>query len=224
MRSASFSVFLIDFAAVVLALVIYQLGGRDHFGERGFITFLSTFQLLAIALIADKILQVKKRFGGTYSPPKLWLWRTLSWGFIFLAADEFLSIHEVTDLLIHDLLNLQETNLTDRIDDIIVALYGTGGIWLLWNSRDELKWHPSAIALFKRAFILLFFMVGLDMFANEQDLLKLFFAPSTASTMQRHIEHLEDSFKVFAEAFFILAFYSILRDSKSRAKKLAPVD
>ena len=206
--------------AVVLALVIYHHGGRDHFGERGFITFLSTFQLLAIAWLSDKTAQIRKASPGAENHQSALLWRIIAWGFIFLAADEFLAIHEVTDLFIHDVFNLQETSLTDSIDDFIVLLYGIFGAWILWVNRLELKPHKQAIALLKRAFVLLFLMIGLDFFANGQKLLELFLDPATANTVQFHLYHLEDSLKVFIEALLIAAFYSIFRTVKSQQKRL----
>ena len=206
--------------AVVLALVIYHHGGRDHFGERGFITFLSTFQLLAIAWLSDKTAQIRKASPGAENHQSALLWRIIAWGFIFLAADEFLAIHEVTDLFIHDVFNLQETSLTDSIDDFIVLLYGIFGAWILWVNRLELKPHKQAIAFLKRAFVLLFLMIGLDFFANGQKLLELFLDPATANTVQFHLYHLEDSLKVFIEALLIAAFYSIFRTVKSQQKRL----
>ena len=206
--------------AVILALVIYHHGGRDHFGERGFITFLSTFQLLAIAWLSDKTAQIRRASPRTESNQSALLWRIIAWGFIFLAADEFLALHEVTDHFIHDIFNIQETSLTDSIDDFIVLLYGIFGAWILWINRLELKPHKQAIALLKRAFVLLFLMIGLDFFANGQKLLELFLDPATANTVQFHLYHLEDSLKVFIEALLIVAFYSIFRTVESQQKRL----
>ncbi|MGD1943965.1 MAG: hypothetical protein ACFB0G_21935 [Leptolyngbyaceae cyanobacterium] len=204
----------------MLALVIYHHGGRDHFGERGFITFLSTFQLLAIAWLSDKTAQIRRTTSKPAENQSALLWRIIAWGFIFLAADEFLALHEVTDHFIHDIFNIQETSLTDSIDDFIVLLYGIFGAWILWINRLELKPHKQAIAFFKRAFVLLFLMIGLDFFANGQKLLELFLDPATANTVQFHLYHLEDSLKVFIEALLIVAFYSIFRTVEDQQKKL----
>ncbi|NER80714.1 MAG: hypothetical protein F6K42_14320 [Leptolyngbya sp. SIO1D8] len=214
-RLASFLVMFWNSLAVTVALVIYNHGGKDHFGESGFITLLSTLQLLAIALLADKILQARK----PEQKEPLWkqpyaVWRIISFSFIFLAADEYLSIHEVLDLLIHDIFDWQETGLTDRIDDLIVGLYGIVGIGTLFIYRGELKPYRKSFPLFTWGFALLFCMVGLDTLTNEKDFLELFFEHNLADTIYIWLIHLEDSLKVFAEAFFILAFYSILQGVK----------
>lgn len=219
-KTTAFWLFFLNTIAILLALIIYQFGGRDHFGERGFITFISTFQLLATAWLVDKIFQIKKTTINPSAKSRLKLWRIIAWGFIFLAADEFLSLHEVTDLFIHDLFKLEESGFSDRLDDLIVALYGVFSIWLLWFYRDEFKHHRSAIALFKKGFALLFVMVGIDLLANEQDILDIFFAPETANTFQQSLEHVEDSLKIFAEVFLILAFHSIWRTLKMRSTPL----
>jgi hypothetical protein len=194
------------------------LGGRDHFGERGFVTFLSTFQLLFTAWLANKILQAKRSLLSSGEKPQLFVWRVITFGFIFLAADEFLSLHEVTDLLIHDLLDMPVTNVSDRLDDVIVFLYGVLSVGLLWRYRREFKDHKAAIALLQKGFILLFVMVAVDSLANEQDLLEIAFTPETSNTIQFYLNQLEDSLKVFAEAFFILAFYAIWQNTQFRHK------
>lgn len=56
------------------------------------------------------------------------VWAIIASGFLFLAADEVLRIHENLDQLIHYVFGLKETNLTDRIDDLIVGMYGLVGI------------------------------------------------------------------------------------------------
>lgn len=207
--------------AVLLALVIYGAGGRDHFGERGFITFLSTFQLLAIAGLSYKIRQTKShQRNASEKVSAVVLWRVITWGFVFLAADEFLSLHEVADLFIHDIFNLRETGLSDRLDDIIVGLYGAVGVWVVMHYRQEFTAHKIAIGFFKKGFILLFVMVGLDLLTNEQDLLEIFFNPELSNSIQTQVFHLEDSLKLLAEAFFALAFYAILKSVKSASKKL----
>ena len=141
-------------------------------------------------------------------------------GIYLPAADEFLAIHEVTDHLIHDIFNIQETSLTDHLDDCIVRLYGSIGSWVLWINRLELKPHKQAIVFLKRAFVLLFLMIGLDFFANRQEPLELFLDPAAANTVQFYVYHLEDSIKIFSEAFLIVAFYSIFRTVESQQKRL----
>lgn len=218
LKSLSLRVLLLNAVAVSLAVVIYQLGGRDHFGERGFITFLSTLQLLYTAWLAHKILQAQRFLLSADKQPQLVLWRMITFGFIFLAADEFLSLHEVADLFIHDLLNMPVTNVSDRLDDLIVLLYGLLSIGLLWKYRQTFRPYKTAIALFRKGFMLLFLMIAFDLLANEQDLLEIAFTPETSNTLQIYLNQVEDTIKVFAEAVFILAFYSILQATQCRSR------
>ncbi|MBE7381147.1 MAG: hypothetical protein F6J95_007030 [Leptolyngbya sp. SIO1E4] len=216
LRLASFLILFWNSLAVSTALVIYHVyDGKDHFGESGFITLLSTFQLLAIAWLSDKIFQARtaQRKGSLWRNKSI-VWQIISLGFVFLAADEFLSIHEVTDLFIHDIFNLQETGLTDRIDDLIVALYGVVGIGVLVAYRDELKPYKKVFPLFTYGFLLLFIMVGLDTLTNEKDLLKALLNSNQIDTIYTWLIHLEDSLKIFAEAYFMMAFYAILKQTK----------
>lgn len=219
-RKTSVLVFSLNILAIVVALIISYQGGRDPFGERGYITFLSTFQLLAIAWISDKILQTKKELRPISKRSAQLFWRIISIGFIFLAADEFLAIHEATDVFIHSVLDLQETPVTDRIDDVIVGLYGIFGGYIVWRFRDEIKGHKRAIACFKWGFILLFGMVVLDILSNDESILARFFTLSMADTIQMYLSQLEDSIKIIAEGFFIMAFYMILKAVEADSKRL----
>ena len=77
MRWVTASVLFVNALAVLVALIIYQLGGRDPFAERGYLTFWSTLQLLAIALISDKIRQVPHRQNWS-STHLSWIWWAIS--------------------------------------------------------------------------------------------------------------------------------------------------
>ncbi|MEM6520851.1 MAG: hypothetical protein AAF722_16135 [Cyanobacteria bacterium P01_C01_bin.70] len=219
-RRATIWVFSVNFAAIILALIVHFQGGRDPFGERGFISFLSVAQLLAIAWLARKILRLKTMAKEPIQRAAKLFWRIIFWGFIFLAADEFLSIHEVTDLLIHDIFSLQETPVTDRIDDVIVALYGLFGAGLIWLNRREITIHKRALSFLKQGFLLLILMVAIDAFSNDQGFLERFFIPSTADIVQHSLYQLEDSIKILIEAFFIMAFYAIFTAVRQAQKKL----
>ncbi len=219
-RRASIWVFSLNILAIVVAFIIHHQGGRDPFGERGYITFLSVLQLLAVAWLAYKILRVKTR-SKTPLPKSIKLfWWLIIGGFIFLAADEFLAIHEILDLLIHDVFNLQETPVTDRIDDVIVGLYGMFGAGMVWVYRRELTLDKRALTFLKRGFWLLVVMVVIDFVSNDQGFLERFFLPETADLIQAYLYQIEDSFKVLSEAFFILAFYAILKVVEADQKEL----
>ncbi len=222
-RKASIGVFLLNILAIVVALIVSVQGGRDPFGERGYITFFSTFQLLAIAWLSGKTLQTKKKLKPPPKKSVRLFWTVISVGFIFLAADEFFSIHELTDIFIHDLFRLQETPVTDQIDDAIVALYGIVGAVVVWTHRDEIKGNQRAIAFLKWSFFLLAIMVILDFVSNDEGFLERFFDPPRADLIQGYLYQLEDSLKILAEACLVSAFYAIWVATKSLQNRLGSV-
>jgi hypothetical protein len=133
-----------------------------------------------------------------------------------LAADEIFKIHENIDFLIHRVFGIQETGLTDRIDDFLVGLYGLLGIGVLFAYRNQLKTYREAFPFFIFGFVLLFSMVAFDVVTNRNDILPLIFDHHLAATLYTYLSLAEDSLKIFAESFFILGFYVILQTTKSR--------
>jgi hypothetical protein len=219
-RRATIWVFAVNILAIVVALIIHFQGGRDHFGERGFITFLSVFQLLAIAWLTYKIFRLKKQSKLSVKKSAKIFWGILAGGFVFLAADEFLSSHEITDLFIHDIFSIQETPVSDRIDDLIVGLYGCFGVGLIWLNRHEVTTSKRAFSFLKTGFLLMIFMVAIDTFSNDQGFLERFFSPITADLVQHYLYQLEDSLKILIEACFLVAFYGIFKTLKQEQKRL----
>jgi hypothetical protein len=211
MRLKFFSlVFLGNLVAVSAALISYSDTGVDHFDEGGFITKLSMLQLLALSWLAYKIFQARGGMRGR----SLWqgaakVWIIIALGFLFLTADERFRIHENIDFGIHDIFNLPETPLNDRLDDALVGLYGLAGIGLLFMYRKEFSICRASFPYFIGGFILLFTMVAFDMLTNRNDLLPLLFDHHRADVLEAWLSQAEDAAKVFAEAFFIGAFYAI---------------
>ena len=198
--------------AVTAAITIYNYTGVNHFKEDGFITMLSVFQLLIISWLSYKIFQsrnVKQKCIPWRDSSALW--GIISLGFLFLAADDFFQIHEEIDFQIHHFFNMRETGFTDRIDDILVGLYGLAGIFVLITYWDELKAHRRAFPFFIYGFIFLFAMIAIDVLTNRNDILPALFDYDLANVLHVWLSHAEDSLKVFAEAFFIMAFFSILQ-------------
>ena len=208
MRYASFGVLTLNGLAVVSAVALSPFVKRDPFSEGGFLTVFSGLQLLLVAYIA---VQVKKHSPRTNTSI---IWTLIAVGFIFLTADEFFKIHENLDWLIHEAFNLQETGLTDRIDDILIGLYGVIGLAVLFVHFDELRPYRKAFPFFIVGFFLLFAMVTLDIITNRNDILPLIFNYEKSFVLQERLAQVEDSLKVFAEGFFILAFYMILQMAK----------
>lgn len=208
-------VLLVNLLAVGAGLLIFRLRGVNHFREQGFITGLSVVQLLAAACLSYRAWRTRGAGGRVpiWKDPSA-LWALIALGFLFLAADDRFTIHENVDKEIHRLFNLQETGLSDRIDDIVVGLYAVAGISVLAHYRHELSRYPSARPLGVLAFLLLFGMVSLDALTNRDDILLLLWNPRQVAPLCSWLSHVEDSLKLFAEAFFILALHEVLRYGK----------
>jgi len=196
--------------------VVFFLTGINPFSEGGVMTFVSAIQLLAISRITYKIAQARK----TAKTQSFWLGAPLIWmlvciGFAFLAMDEALYIHEQIDELIHHVLDMKETGLTDRIDDIIVGSYGLIGLAVLFAFKNEVKTCIKRFSFFIIGFALLFTMVGLDILTNRNDIFLMYFDETTADTLMYWLSTAEDGMKLFAEVFFIVGFYSALLKARS---------
>ena len=208
-----------------MAVLIFNQTGHNHFKEGGFITFVSALQLLIIARLAFSIFRLREESpeGSVWKKPAV-IWKIIGIGFLFLAADEVFKIHEHLDDLIHFVFSMEETALSDRIDDIIVGLYGLVSIGLLVAYRAEVKTCVEHFSLFILGFVFLFIMVAFDIASNSNrnDIIPYLFEPDHAAMLRRFVFYAEDSFKIFAEAMFLLGFY--LARQKARHMSEKPVN
>ncbi|MBM9514917.1 hypothetical protein [Desulfogranum marinum] len=214
-RLVFFLVLSLNLLAVSAGVIIYIYIGVDSFTEDGFITKLSVFQLLVIGWLSYNIFRTQR----IQRRSSLWrdssfVWLIIALGFLFLAVDELFLVHENIDNFIHDVFNMEETALTDRIDDFLVGLYGLAGIGVLFVFRDELKAYRETFVFFVIGFVLFFVMIPLDMLINRNDILPLIFEQEHASILSIWVAFIEDSLKVFAEVFFVVGFFAILQKSK----------
>jgi hypothetical protein len=219
-RMASFLVLLWNTLAAVAAIVIFKYTGVDHTREGGFITILSILQLLGISGLSYLILRARSLPGkrAVWRQPYV-VWGVISLGFLFLAADDLFRIHENADHLIHQVLRLQETPLSDSIDDALIGLYGLIGLGVLIACRDELRTYRTALPYIVCGFLLLFVMVAFDMITNNIDVLPLFLDRDRAEVVDDWLSIAEDLLKVFAEGFFIVAFWAVLREARRSGER-----
>jgi len=208
------SIISFDTIAILVAIAIGVHSGRPlkHFGEHRFITWISVLKLLTASLLSYKILQIRRlaRRQFFWRAPFV-IWVILSLGFLFLAADEYFEIHESIDFWIHGIFSIKETGVTDRIDDILVALYGLVGMSFLYVYRGELRKYRQALPFLKCGFVLLFIMVALDIFTNRKDILSILVHHDLVDTLHIWFSVAEDSFKIFAESCFLVGFYIVLQ-------------
>ncbi len=201
--------------SVTVAIAGHFQQTQHQFGDSGFITYFSAIQLLIASFLAYKVFQTRSQ---TIAIP-LWrspiaIWLLISAGFCFLALDDLLMIHESADKAIHAILRLQETGWSDRIDDVIVGLYGVLALGAFAVYRKELKKYLAAVPLATAAFLLLFAMVGVDIMTNRDDLLLTMFSLEKVIYIKSWIFVLEEGLKLLSEAFFIVAVHSCLQMAK----------
>ena len=94
-----------------------------HFGEFHFVTWFSFAQLLFLSVLSAKIFDIDVS-GKTKHILRSagFIWAIIAFGFFFLALDEIFLIHEIIDVAIHTVFNIEETGLTDRIDDVLILI------------------------------------------------------------------------------------------------------
>lgn len=185
-------------AAFALALILGLIVGDFdyHFQEHRFITWFSVVQLGATAWVCREVFRIRR--------VRLWLLLTI--GFAFLAIDEGGKVHENIDRTIHKVFRIEETALSDRLDDLLIGLYGVIGLGVLYAYRDELRHYRSARRYVVAAFVLLFVMVGLDLAINRPDLLtRVTGDEESATAWKLRLGVPEEGLKLLGEMMFLFA-------------------
>ena len=213
-KKVTISVFAFELIAIIMAVGIGFSGGDPlkHFGEFHFVTWFSFAQLLLLSVLSSRIFDI-----GVSGERKHilrsagFIWAIIAFGFFFLALDEIFLIHEIIDVAIHAVFNMEETGLTDRIDDVLILIYGAIGISILYFHRIELRKYKAALPFLFYGLSMFFIMVILDVLTNRADILAMIFADnSLVGTLRTWLLISEDSLKIFAEGFFILGLFTAL--------------
>ncbi len=209
-----------NFSAIALAIfwaIIQKESPIEYFEETEIMTLLSSLQLLVLAGLCLKIANVRKQVS---SQSKTWkypinLWRMMSIGFVFLAVDDYFEVHEKTDHFIHWIFGIQETPLTDRIDDIILISYSVIGSYFIYSFWHEFKQYRPAFRYFILAFILTAIMGIFDWYNNDETLVQYWITnPQYQELVYDCLQTVEESLKLIAEGVFISAFYVCLNQAR----------
>jgi hypothetical protein len=200
--------FVIIAFAIILGLVTAGKPGR-YFGEGRFTTALSCGQLLAVAFFSGRMFLARRPLAATIgSISAAWVWGFIAAGFTFLAADDAFEIHERLDRLTHTTFHIQETAWTDRLDDMIIAVYGLLGFSILWLFRGEILFFRPMRKPLAGGFVFLFASVVCDTISNdEQFLVWLCCDPATAKQLNSWFAVGDGAFTLLAEGLFLAAFY-----------------
>lgn len=186
--------------SIAIGLILHSNPSR-YFGESSPATCWSFGQLILPALLCYEVFRVRReqsRAGRRAGPYVIWL--LIAAGFLFLAADEILQIHERLDHSMHRLLGVEETGFTDHLDELILGLYGVFGVLTLWICRTEVLHLLKYRSFLATGVVLFFVMLFFDFMSNgdeeyilPQYLLQIF-------------KTLEDTIKLYGETFFVVAF------------------
>ena len=219
--------FVVGLVAIVL-LIAWTTGPFFyHFAHTGLVNLYSYFQLFAIAFtsfLACRILE-KENSLKWHENPSARPFFISALGFLFLGLDDLLSIHENFDKLIHLILRIKETWLTDHIDDFILLSYGIIAVFFMKDFIREFKRHPYMVKLMIYGLTLFFIMFSLDFVANNIETFEVFFKGMSWADLRhwRDIYRMaEDSFELLGEAFLLSAFVAALVDIKQGKNKIKP--
>jgi len=183
----------------------FHIYKKEPFDESGLITILSTLQLGTTAYLLLNIFMEKKK-------P---VWILMALGFAYLAIDEYFQFHEAIDTLIHNVFNMKETPLTDRIDDVIIGIYGIMGILILIYYHNDFSEFKKSFIYFKIGFLLFFLSFLFDLISNGNNFFQIFIKNiPRATNLNYAVHYLEETLKVTSEAFFITTFYLCYNISK----------
>ena len=216
---------------VRLALVFWQLvaaiilsGGleltfdiykRMPFDENGVITLLSVCQLMVIAFISFAVWKQRNGPGPIRWKDKTLIWLIMGVGFVFLALDEKVLIHEGLDRSFHKVMHMHETGWTSRLDDFLVGVYGIIGMATLWFYSKEMLRFRRCIQLLGAGFVVLFISVIADASSSRLDFFTWLAGAQSAPLLQEIGEIIEEGCKVLAEALFLTGFASALDDART---------
>jgi len=200
-----------------LAFGIYK---RTPFDENGVITLLSVCQLLVCAFISLAVWKQRKGPGPIRWKAKTLIWLIMGVGFVFLALDDKILIHEGLGRTFHKIMHMHQTGWSTRIDDFLIGVYGVIGLVTLWFYSKEMLRFRRCLQIFGPGFVALLISVFGDASAHRPDFFIWLVGTKYAPVFLDIGEVFDEGGKVLAEALFLTGFASALRDA--RAMALAP--
>ena len=188
---------------VVGMLSRYQEPGR-YFREGRLITWISTFQLIAVGYICGRIWEIRRSMEKFKWSDGRAIWKIVCVGFYFLAFDEIMKVHEAIDRYSHKLLGVLPNGITDHADDAIICFYGLVGLSALVTYWREVPPFIASIVYFIGAFIMSLLSIVLDFVSADRIGLNEYFHDKlTVEWYMTWLGLAEEFFKIYAEVFFI---------------------
>lgn len=204
-------------AAIALAVsfeLAFDIYKRHAFDENGIVTLLSVCQLLLIGFVSLSIWKERNGPGPVKWKDKTLIWLIMGVGFLFLALDEKVLIHEGLDRSFHKIFEIQATGWTSRIDDFLIGVYGLIGLAVLWFYSAEIRRFKLYIRFLAAGFAGLFLCVVADAATSRPDFFNWLLGPESSATALAVVGSLEEIGKVTSEALFLTGFTTALRQAK----------
>ena len=182
-------------AAVLLTATSYK--------ENSPITDLSTLQLALCSVVSVLIPFAILRHRGTVEPREYMIWVCLSVGCAILAIDDKFMLHEHLDKSIHAVFKWEETRLSDKIDDVIVGIYGVIGVVFIFLNQRYFWFSQRFMFYAKCSIVLAFVMVLCDM--------KSLYGLS--ASQNQLLAHLEEWTKLFGGGSLLIGLLCAFEDA-----------
>ena len=186
--------FLILLIAVFYGISVGKPGAA--FSEAGIVTYASGWQLYLCSFLCllNGCFAISRCCKLLSKDSLFWLVSML--GFMYLAFDEFFMYHESIDRYIHQVLALNETPLTDRLDDLLVGIYvGAAGL-VVWGASRVRSFSAQAKRMFSIGLLVAVVMVILDVMTNGPELMHWLFGVGLGDWLKTWLSVLEDALKL----------------------------
>lgn len=206
-------------ASMELAFGMYK---RKPFDENGVVTIMSFAQLLATSFTAFAIWRKRRRPGRFRLADMATIWLLIAVGFLYLAADEEILLHEGAGRDMKSLLGLGDNAWSARLDDMLIGVYGLIGLGALWLYRAELKPFHTCLVLLTVGFFWLAVSVAADMASHRPDFFVGLLGPERGMAAYDLGEDADEIAKLIAEAFFLSGIANALAQARGRFAGRAP--
>ena len=191
-----------------------------HFREEGFLTYVSCLQLLIAAIISFKIFGIIKNSQNPKLSSNKIVWLVITLGLLFLALDDAFEIHEEIDALLHYVLNITQTSITDLADDLIVGSYVLFFLIYVASQWKIIQPFKPSFIFFQAGFVLTVIMIILDLASHNSYVASLMTDDAErVQALKEWFGAWEDAAKIYAEGMFIVGVYRCRQIAKSMNSK-----
>ena len=214
----SFVVFLVSalLVSILSFLGVYYYQSLDYYFHEGYLGTLYPVGLLAISSLSCFLFHLRETSSLTFifkhplSQKNTWFW--CGFAFAYLSLDDLFEIHEKIDFKLHHwldaLANIKSNAVTDKLDDLIVAIVLAVAVWFLLRYRKTFATYPIMQISYAFACFLVLLMVCLDFLTNGGTILKLILGRSLYSDLKSFLFVTEESLKIFACSFLVVGSFA----------------